>query len=284
MRPNLVLSGRRPTRAFDFPRGRRYRDSGYRDSGCPVENDLAIIDIHCHCLPGVDDGPPTLEESVALCVALVEEGVREVVATPHALGRYDNRNTPATIRPAVEQLNAVLAEAGVPLKVLPGADARIDERMASLVESGELLTVADRGAYLLVELPHDALVPPRRLLADLKSIGVRAILTHPERHELLRNSEAAMQEWLAGDALLQVTTGSLSGAFGPEAQAAAIDWVDRGMVHIVASDAHGMDRRPPCWTEALAVLAEITDEESVRRLCIDNPRAIVRAGGRGRAS
>ena len=233
-----------------------------------------IIDIHCHVLPGLDDGPATMPESLQLCRRLVQEGVRTVVATPHQLGRYDTTNSPERISEALVALRDALAAAHIALEVLPGADVRIDERLVAMVRQGGVLTLGGSG-YLLVELPHDALVTPTRLLKVLAENGIRAVLSHPERHAELRRSQSAAEDWLAGGAILQVTAGSLTGHFGPEAESAAWDYLSRGMVHVIASDAHDDDRRPPRWRAALQRLTEQMDVPGIERMVRDNPAALL---------
>src|SRR5256885_16502448 len=88
-----------------------------------------IVDVHCHCLPGLDDGPKDLAGAMDLCWALANDGITDVIATPHQLGRYDGRNAPTIVRSAVVELNSKLREAGVPLQVYPGGDVRVDERL-----------------------------------------------------------------------------------------------------------------------------------------------------------
>jgi protein-tyrosine phosphatase len=108
------------------------------------------MDVHCHCLPGLDDGPVNTPEALALCRDLVADGIRTVVATPHQLGRYEGRNGGPQIRAAVAQLQQALAQEQIPLVVLAGADVRIDERIPELLESGEVLAVGEAGRYLLL--------------------------------------------------------------------------------------------------------------------------------------
>src|SRR4051812_4878784 len=143
------------------------------------------VDIHCHCLPGLDDGPATAEDAVALCRALAEDGFTTVVATPHQLGRYDRRNGGPVVRAAVETLNLTLAAENIPLNVVPGADVRLDERIVPLLDQEEVLTVGG-GSHLLLELPHDTYIEPLGMIRLLAARGLRAVVTHPERHEAVR--------------------------------------------------------------------------------------------------
>jgi protein-tyrosine phosphatase len=123
-----------------------------------------------------------LPEALDLCRGLVNDGVTTVVATPHQLGRYDRGNEADAVRQAVAALNRTLMVEGVPLKVLPGAGVRLDERICALLDEGRILTVADGVAYLLLELPRETFIDPLPLLRRLTDRGVRPIITHPERN------------------------------------------------------------------------------------------------------
>ena len=237
------------------------------------------VDIHCHCLPGVDDGPATLADAVALCRALVDDGITVVTATPHQLGPYDGRNAPAEVRRAVADLSAVLAAEGVPLTVRPGGDVRVHDRLADLVAAGEVLTVADGGAFLLLELPHESIVDLSRLIADLTARGVTTILSHPERNEMLARRPEPMLPWLDAGLVLQVTAGSLVGQFGPAAERAGWRMVEAGQVAVIATDAHDAARRPPAMTRAIDAIGKRMGHAVARRLCVENPLKVL-AGDR----
>jgi protein-tyrosine phosphatase len=229
------------------------------------------VDIHCHCLPCVDDGPGTMMEALALCRALVEDGITTVVATPHQLGRYHGRNEGAAVREAVAALNRSLMMEEVPLRVLPGADVRIDERMDRLLNEDRVLTLADCGVYLLLELPPETLIDPSPLLRRLIDRGIHPIITHPERHRGLVGRPDLLRTWVESGAAVQLTAGSFSGDFGPEAQRAAWYWLETGQAALVATDAHHHRRRPPRMTEAIRRIARRLGEEVAGRVCAHNP-------------
>ncbi|MCD6388095.1 MAG: tyrosine protein phosphatase, partial [Desulfobulbaceae bacterium] len=174
-----------------------------------------FIDIHCHCLPGLDDGPVNSPEALNLCRALVEEGIKTVVATPHQLGRFDGRNKAAQVRTAVDEWTGQLQEAGIPLTVLPGADVRVDERMLRLLQDDTVLTLADRGKYLLLELPHEAFIDIEPLIRQLADRRISVIISHPERHPVLAARPEIIAKWADLGTSVQITAGSLLGQFGP---------------------------------------------------------------------
>lgn len=238
-------------------------------------NTPRAVDIHCHCLPGFDDGPGSLEDSLALCQALVKDGITSVIATPHQLGRYDRANSLAQVRRAVEELSAELKDREIPLEIFPGGDVRVDERLPDLIESGEIGTAADAGRHLLLELPHDIFVDALPIIDHLRELGLQTILTHPERHHYLHNRSQWARDCLERGAVLQITSGSLLGEFGGRAHEAAWRFVRAGMVGIVASDAHDTLRRPPRMTETLRLLTLNIGREATRRLAIDNPLRVL---------
>ena len=233
------------------------------------------VDVHCHCLCGLDDGPATMEDSVALCRALADDGITNVIAAPHQLGRYDGRNEAAEIRKAVAALNTALGGAQVPLTVSPGADVRLDERIASLLEADHVMTLGDGGKYLLVELPHDTFIDPRPLLIRLASRGITTILSHPERHAVLAANPQAALPWVDQGAVLQITAGSLLGDFRSGAEQAAWHWLASGAAALVGTDAHNTAGRAPRMSAAIDVIAQRLGHLAARRVCIENPASVL---------
>lgn len=233
------------------------------------------VDIHCHCLPGLDDGPATVEEAVALCEALTRDGITTVIATPHQLGRYDRTNSTPEIRRAVSELAALLNDRDVPLEIYPGGDVRVDERLPRLLDSGAVGTAADAGRHLLLELPHELFVDPLPTIDLLRERGLQPIVTHPERHRYLNGSIELPRQWVARGAVLQVTAGSLAGDFGPRALDHAWQLVIAGLVGLVATDAHDAVRRPPRMSAALHLLQQKIGAAAARRMVIDNPLNVI---------
>jgi protein-tyrosine phosphatase len=233
------------------------------------------VDVHCHCLPGLDDGPETMDDALDLCRALVDDGVTTVVATPHQLGVYDGYNTGELIRETVPQLVEQLAAAGIPLEIFAGADVRVDERLAKLVDRGEVLTVADGRRHLLLELPHQMFVDPLATIHDMRDRGIQTIMTHPERHKYLAGAVDRVASWVKAGAVVQITAGSLLGDFGGLANQESWRLLHAGLVSIVATDAHDAERRPPRMSAALEALAAELGDDVARALCLDNPLRVL---------
>ena len=235
-----------------------------------------VVDIHNHCLPGLDDGPASMGDALELCRAFVGGGVTTVIATPHQLGRYDGRNSPEQVRRSVEALNEQLREEAIPLNVVGGGDVRIDERVLQLLESDDISTLADDGKYLLLELPHDVFFDIGPVIQIMRSRGVVPILSHPERHGGLVRNLDILGRWIDVGAVLQVTAGSLIGEFGREAHTAGWELIARGQVALVASDAHDTRRRPPRLSQAIELLGSQIGMDRTRLMCIDNPLRVLR--------
>jgi protein-tyrosine phosphatase len=238
-------------------------------------NATQSVDLHCHCLPGVDDGPADLEEALALCRTLVRDGFTKVVATPHQLGRWDGENFPEDVRKGVADLQTHLDAHKIPLTVLPGGEVRVDERIPKLLQSDRISTIADQKTHLLLELPSTLVMDPDLLMQHLFSTGLHIVLAHCERYEFLFRNIASVEKWIEKGTILQVNAGSLVGAFGPGSQNAAWEWIRRGWISIVATDAHSLGTRRPRMTEAIDLIAERCGEEAAGRMCVINPSKLV---------
>ena len=234
-----------------------------------------FTDIHCHCLPGLDDGPATMAESLALCRRLVAEGIATVVATPHQLGRFDGCNEAAKVREATSELNRRLHKAGIKLNVLPGGDVRVDERICRLLETDRILTLADGGKYILLELPYEIFIDIESLLKELVSLNFRPIISHPERHNALDRQHKLILKWLDLGAHLQITASSLLGQFGSEINRAAWHFLCSGWATLVATDSHDMNGRRPRMRTAFGRISTKLGEDLARLVCIENPSRVI---------
>lgn len=229
-----------------------------------------FVDIHCHLLPGVDDGAIDLAASLAMAQMAVADGIETIVATPHQLGAF-RRNSGDDIRRRAPDLQSHLDLAGIPLTVLPGADVRIEEDLVERLATGEVLTLGDHGRHVLLELPHELYFPLAGLLEALSRQGVVGILSHPERNAGLLRQRELLAPLVDAGCLMQVTAGSLMGTFGPRCQELAEWMLSEGLVHFVATDAHGPTARRPLMRRAYDRVCELTDVTTGRDLCCDFP-------------
>ena len=159
--------------------------------------------------------------------SLMRDGITTVIATPHQLGRYDGKNLAADIRSRVEALQKALEAKRIPLRVVAGAEVRVDERIVRFLAEDRILTLVDAGKYLLLELPTTVSIDPAMLMPSLAESGITVVLAHAERYENLKEHPESAKAWLDAGALLQVNAGAVVGVFGKSAANAAWDWLAR---------------------------------------------------------
>lgn len=243
-----------------------------------MESHFPIIDIHAHVLPGLDDGPATMDDALRMCELYIAEGVTTVVATPHMCeGRFGVR--PAAVRRGVDALASACQERGLGLRLLPGADVRLVPELLEALDAGEALTVGDGGRYLLLELPFQVVPRLEQFIFDLGLRGITPVLTHPERNLMLSRRPHVLAELIDRGCLVQVTADALFGCFGPGPREAAECFLHHGLVHVVASDAHSPRERRPRLRRAAERLAALGGDALARDLLWTNPEAIVGARG-----
>ncbi len=245
------------------------------DGSAQVCRSEGYVDIHCHCLPGLDDGPEDMAEAVRLCEALVQDGIGTVIATPHQMGRFDGCNWAPEVRKSVDQLRQTLASRGIALELAPGADVRVDERLCELIKEDKVLTIGDAGKSILLELPHEVFVDIGFLMAMLNELGIRSVVSHPERNRFLMKHPDAVQRWLECEPCLQLTAASIVGLFGRTAQHACQQFLYMPFPLVVATDAHDVNSRAPCMTAAYMWLKDHMGEKVAQLLCIENPTRII---------
>lgn len=202
------------------------------------------------------------------------DGTKSVVATPHQLGS-NSHVTAEAIRKGVASLQASLTAENIRVSVFPGADVRIEPELPKLLKQGKVVTLADAGKHVLLELPHDTYIPLEQLLASLDKQGLVGILSHPERNRGIIRSPDVMEDVVAAGGLLQITAGSLTGAFGSSPRRIAEYAIEHRLAHFIASDAHDTARRPFGLGDAFEAVVSLTDESYATLLCCGNPARVV---------
>lgn len=234
-----------------------------------------MIDLHLHLLPGIDDGPQTIEQSAAMCRAAAADGCVALVATPHQ--RRDEWRTDD--RAALERALALVAAAcGGRPRLYLGGEVRVDsELVADLDRPGRsgIATLAG-SRYLLLELEPRGLGPdPVELVAELTARGFQPVVAHPEMTPGLWRENGACERLAAAGALFQVTAMSVTGDFGRGPRERVWDLLEAGLVHFVASDAHRPDWRPPGLARAHAEIAARFGLAVAQRLTVENPLLVI---------
>jgi protein-tyrosine phosphatase len=204
-----------------------------------------VIDLHCHVLPGVDDGPQTLGDTLDLCRAAVAAGTRTVVATPHVSWDWPGV-TSHVVREGVQRVNGALRDEGIELEVLAGAEIAMT-RAGDLTDEELTALRLGGGPYLLVECPHSpASAGFEAILASLTERGHRILLAHPERCPAFHRDEPLLRSFVEAGMLTSLTAGAFTGRFGRDVERFARRLLDGELVHDIASDGHGAGmRRPP---------------------------------------
>lgn len=233
-----------------------------------------MIDLHCHILPGIDDGAADVDAALDMARAFVADGVSVVACTPHILpGLY--QNTDSGIRTAVGELQRRLDEADIPLKLVPGADNHIAPDCVAQLRDRRMLPLAD-SRYVLIEPPHHV-APPRmdEVFFDLQVAGYVPILTHPERLRWIESHYALVATLARAGVWMQITAGSLAGTFGSRAQYWAERMLEEGIVHILATDAHDVRHRRPDLSRGAELAARRVGDSEAWHLVSTRPKGVL---------
>lgn len=209
-----------------------------------------MIDIHCHILPGVDDGAKHMSETLSMAKKAVEEGIDTIIATPHHKnGKYENSK--AEIIQSVKDVNEELQKEGIHLSILPGQEPAIRGELIEDYENGKILTLAET-KYVFIELPS-GYVPgyTEKLLYDVQMKGLIPIIVHPERNAGFIERPELLYQLIKNGALSQVTAASVTGHFGKKIKSFTHQLIEANLTHFVASDAHNHKTRPFKMAEAL---------------------------------
>ncbi|MEB6548875.1 tyrosine protein phosphatase [Heyndrickxia sporothermodurans] len=215
-----------------------------------------MIDIHCHILPGIDDGAQNVTDSIAMAKQAVSEGIHTIIATPHHKnGKYNNRKV--EIIDQVKELNKELKKAGIELTILPGQENRIFGEIIQDYHEGEILTLTGQSNYLFIEFPSGH-VPrySKQLLYDIQLQGLTPIIVHPERNSELIENPNQLYEFVKNGAATQITAASLTGHFGKKIKKFTEQLIEANLTHFIASDAHNVTNRSFKMNEALDVIEQ----------------------------
>jgi protein-tyrosine phosphatase len=253
-----------------------------------------MIDLHTHILCGLDDGAKTIEESIEMCRISYHDGVRTIVATPHILpGIYKNNRS--TILSKVQELNEAIKKFGVQssefrvrnpnsaicnpqsaFQILPGADVHFSSDLFQDYEREEIVTVNDHGRYLMIEfafqgIPYQA----EEVLFKLLTKGIIPIISHPERNVEIAQKPKRYYEMVRMGCLGQVTAMSLTGDFGSGIKRIAERLLSKRLIHVIASDTHSTQRRPPILSDGVKAAEKIVGKEEARKMVTEYPQAII---------
>ena len=233
-----------------------------------------MIDVHSHILHGLDDGAANFDVSLAMVRLAAEWGTTDIVATPHANLEYDF--DPPLVEERLESLREA-AGAACP-RLYYGCDFHLSfDNIQDAVAHPTRYTI-NHGRYLLVEFSDLVIFPnTTEIFSRLLDAGMIPVITHPERNTLLQQRLPKLREWAEMGCLLQVTAQSFTGRFGRRAERFSKVLLEENLIHVVASDAHDTQHRPPDLREAHVWLTRERSEAFANALCVTNPGAILRS-------
>ncbi len=221
-----------------------------------------MIDTHLHILPGVDDGPETIEEALALARVLVQEGIHSAIATPHYNDEFPRRSA-WEIQHRVNDMQHALDRCSIPLRLFAGHEVLIKPGLVEDIQTGRLATL-NGGRYLLLELWPSAWIPEtERVIFELRAAGIIPVLAHVERYHAIQKDPNRLAALLEQGVLTQLTASSLSGLRGKTVRHCAETLLKRGLIHCIASDAHGLQKRPPGVLKGLRCAQGLLDHNGV---------------------
>ena len=211
------------------------------------------MDIHCHLLFGVDDGPKTIEETMEIVENASKEGISDMIATSHAFHPHYHV-AKRKIEEQIAVLTKAVNESEYPINLHTGQEIRIHEHIVERINDGTLMTLA-RSKYLLLELPfHSIPAYTVNVIQSLLEKEIIPIIAHPERNHAIAHRPEILERLVRQGALAQVTAGSLSGYFGKHTQKVALQLTEANLIHAYGSDVHGIDIRPLQFKEGLQYL------------------------------
>lgn len=220
-----------------------------------------MIDLHCHILPGVDDGAKNIEDSIDMAKLAVKEGITHILATPHHKNRSWNNEKNEVIS-LVQNVQERLNEENIKLTLFPGQEVRIYGELLKDIKEDKILFVDEMNQYLLIEFPTENIPNyTERLFYDLSSEGIIPIIVHPERNREIIEHPNRLKSLVDKGALAQLTAASFTGGFGKKIQKTSKQLIEHNLVHFIASDAHNTGNRAFHMKEAFALLESQYDKK-----------------------
>jgi protein-tyrosine phosphatase len=233
-----------------------------------------LIDLHCHLLPGIDDGSKNLAMSLEMARLACADGITTVVCTPHILPAV-YENTGPEIKAGVAMLQQEFLKEGVPLDLLSGADVHIVPDLLPRLCDGRIITLAD-SRYVLLEPPHHVMPPQLgECIFRLQAVGYVAILTHPERLSWIESQFPLIRRMVNAGVWLQLTAGSLTGRFGRRPRYWAERMLDQGLCHVIATDAHDLSTRPPHLMKAKDIVERRLGAAEASNIFLIRPKGVI---------
>lgn len=232
-----------------------------------------MIDLHCHMLPSIDDGPKTMEQALAMARFAVAHGISRCVLTPHIQPGWYN-NSYQSIQTVFKDFQKELVKQGITLQIDMAAEVRVCAELPKMISQNKIPFIGywQGMQVILLEFPHEHVPMGSEKLVDwLLARNILPLIAHPERNQTIMGQADKIQPFLEMGCLLQITADSITGLFGAESQKCALDYIKQGMVTIIATDAHNLHKRQPSLQAAREFLLPIISEEKINALMVTNP-------------
>ncbi len=235
-----------------------------------------MYDMHCHILPYLDDGARDMQQALEMARISVESGVTTMVATPHAnqRGRFENYNG-AELQVVYEMFLARLAQANIPLRIVPAMEIFASRDVVQCIENGMLCGMGASNRYL-IEFPFEAWhADINRILQDMLRNGYMPLVAHPERYRCVKDTPYLVRQWRDMGCMIQLNANSVFGGFGETSRIVARELLAASLVDVVGSDAHGTQHRTPNMKKIADYLVAEHSIAYMRKLLIETPQQIL---------
>jgi protein-tyrosine phosphatase len=231
-----------------------------------------MIDIHCHILPAIDDGPVDLQETLEMLRLAARDGITHVVATPHY--RHGESPTARDIEVKIMQVRQEIVKSCIAIELLAGADIRLTYELIAGIQEHRIPTI-NNSRYFLLELPD--LIPPQLddFLFETRLKGYVPVITHPERNYSLLSAQKKVEAIRDAGALFQLTAMSVTGKLGRQIKKFTEHLLKKGYVDFIATDAHSIKKRPPLLSKAYRETIGILNRAEADRIFLENPVAVM---------
>lgn len=235
-----------------------------------------MIDLHCHILPGLDDGARTLEESLEMARIAAGDGVATIVATPHLFRWNLGLENVSSVEERRRELLAALGQNGIPVEIKAGAEVHISHNLVEELRANRRHLVINNSRYMFLEFPSSHVIPGvKKLIFDLMSEGITPIIAHPERNYGFAKNPGLLHELVQMGALAQANGGSLTGLYGRRAAGTAVRFLTWNLIHFLASDGHHPNSISPRLSDAVKRAEAAIGKDEAHALVADNPEAVL---------
>lgn len=234
-----------------------------------------MYDIHCHILPGIDDGASSLEEAINMAIMAKNNGIKAIFATPHYIEGAGFKDAISN-KETLDKLNSELCNRGIDIKIYHGCELYSTPDVLKLLEKGQIITL-NHSSYMLIELPmHDVPMYVQTMIYNLKVKGITPIIAHPERYTKIIEDPNTLHMLILRGALAQLNLPSILGIYGENVRNTAEILLMHDMIHFVGTDAHKPSKRYYNIGEAIDILNNLIGREKALKITDLNPEEIIK--------